>query len=575
MQKADDKNFFVLFVQSDPGNLLLVKKSLEDNRRFPSVVDQASSISEALDKIKKNFYHVIVSDADLENEKGLKLLDEIARIRAQVPFVLMTPVRDDELVREAMKRGVADLIIKNEAEYQTLSEKLRKCYSRFHAAGLEKSVGDLFQPAAGVEEAPKPQFSIHDQLTGLYNHSYLHDRIVREFSRAQRYNYPISCVLIDIDHFHTVNEEKGYRVGEEILKQAAGLLFENCRLSDFIARYGGEEFALVLPHVGYEGAREAALRLNKIFAENVFKTSGGDVRVTVSIGVAAFPEDTMRDRVELISFANQALFRSKAAGRNLVTLYRDIVPVFGDRLPDLKMSEDRVVEFQRRMMEITHTARRAYLDVSRTLIRALETKDHFTAGHAASTAKYCLQVAELMGMSPEEAEVVQHAGLLHDIGKICIPDSILLKPSRLTIVEFETMKQHPYLGYKILNPIKFLQQESILVLHHHEWFNGEGYPCRLKGAEIPLGARIIAVIDTYDTIRSSGGRYKKTGTVEAAVNELINCAGAQFDPGVVKAFIEVLKTRGELTSADNYNRARLEQVIEETPVPPPAPSKAA
>jgi response regulator RpfG family c-di-GMP phosphodiesterase len=171
-------------------------------------------------------------------------------------------------------------------------------------------------------------------------------------------------------------------------------------------------------------------------------------------------------------------------------------------------------------------------------------------------------VAAALGLGVDDAEIVQHAALLHDIGKICIPDEILLKPSRLTFAEFETMKQHSYLGYKILKPIKFLREEAQYVLHHHEWFNGEGYPCHLKGEDIPLGSRIISVIDSYDTMRTAGARYKDTCGVENAVNELIACSGTQFDPEVVKAFIEVLKSRGELTSP-TYHADRLEKIIGE------------
>jgi HD-GYP domain-containing protein (c-di-GMP phosphodiesterase class II) len=164
-----------------------------------------------------------------------------------------------------------------------------------------------------------------------------------------------------------------------------------------------------------------------------------------------------------------------------------------------------------------------------------------------------------MGMTIEDAEVVEHAALLHDIGKICVADDILLKPAKLTFAEYEKMKQHPYWGYKILQPIKFLREESILVLHHHEWFNGEGYPSRMKGEEIPLGSRIISVIDSYDTMRLAGGRYKKTTPVVESVNELIACSGNQFDPKVVKTFIGVLKMRNELLT-DDYNKDLLEEL---------------
>ena len=191
---------------------------------------------------------------------------------------------------------------------------------------------------------------------------------------------------------------------------------------------------------------------------------------------------------------------------------------------------------------------------------ALESKDHYTADHAGNVARISLQVAEAMGLSLDEAEIVEHAALLHDIGKICISDPVLLKPARFSHGEYEAMKQHPYFGYRIVKPIKYLQQEAILILHHHEWYNGEGYPCRLAKNEIPLGARIISVIDSYDTMRLAGGRYKKTMSVEEGVNELIRCAGKQFDPEVVRAFIQVMLLRKEL-GPGAYNKKDLESVF--------------
>jgi len=572
MGREERSELSVLLVESDPVATHLFKKSLEDDQEYPTVVDDASNLDEAIAKLESQSYHMILVEADLEDERGLSLLEEINRYKLDIPFILMTSVRDDRLVREAMNQGVSDLIVKGESHFQELAQTLRKSYEKYYGKRTkpplcktrrERGVTDLVETSKIVDRKGYPT-SIQDELTGLYSHSYLHSRVVREFSSASRYGHPVSCLMLDIDHFKIINEEKGYEFGDALLIDCAKLLFENCRLSDFAARYGGEEFAVLLPHIDYEGAQELSNRLRSVFAEHMFLIQDQEVNITVSLGISSYPEDSMEKRAELMTYASQALYRSKAMGRNCVTRYKDIVPTFVEGLPSLKISEEKVVEFQRRMSEISNTARRAYIDASKTLIMALENKDRFTAGHATSCAKYSIQVAETLGMSIEEAEIVQHAALLHDIGKVCIPDNILLKPARLSFLEFEKMKQHPYLGYKILKPIKFLQEEAILVLHHHEWYNGEGYPCRLKGNEIPLGARVVAVIDTYDTMRLAGGRYKATATVEDAVNELIAYANIQFDSHVVKAFVEVLKSRGELRT-DAYHKEELEKALQNCP----------
>jgi diguanylate cyclase (GGDEF)-like protein/putative nucleotidyltransferase with HDIG domain len=554
----ESESFSVLLVKSSLDDFHFVKQSLQKSYGSSSFIDIASNLEDAFEKLKQGSYHMALVESEIEDEYP-DFLEKINQNRGQVPFVLLLPVKDDRLVREAIRCGIADVIVKSENQFQQLSQRLRESYQIFRKkSGLSKNDSVFEARSTDARETAEPL--VRDELTGLYTHSYLYERIVREFSRAERYSYPISSVLIDIDSFRTINEQHGYFSGELLLKEMAQLLFENCRMTDFIARYGGEEFCIILPHSGYDAAQELASRIKMVIEGHIFLADTQATKVTVSIGIASHPEDSMNQRGDLIYFANEALLHSKSLGRSRITLFKEVIPEVNEDLPDLKISEEKIAEFQRRMGDINTTFRRSYIDTSRMLISALEGKDKHTVGHSATTAKYSYWTAQVMGFGHEEAEIVRHGALLHDIGKICIPDNILLKPGRLTLEEFETMKQHSYLGYKIIKPIKFLQQESLVVLHHHEWFNGEGYPCRLKGNEIPLGARIVQVVDSYDTMRMAGGRYKKTSTVEDTINELIACSNTQFDPAVVKAFIEVLKSRGELQT-DNYNQERLEEAI--------------
>lgn len=557
------KKFSILFIESDSDTFDLIKRILDSHQFFESHVDRASTVKEALSKLRCENYHLVLFESDLEEEDGSRLLDQIQPKTFEFPFVMMTPVHDDELVREAMERGVADVIVKNEQHFEELSELLKKTYFKFHEWKSPSTMPESKEqsPEQRQEADGNGNVSRHDELTGLSNHSHFYDRVVLELSRAARYNTPLACLIIDIDHFKHINEKWDYRIGDQLLKECGQILFSNCRLSDFVSRFGGEEFAILLPYSDYTRAQEIAERIRVIFAERRFLQDSHDIQLTISVGISAYPEDPVSRRSDLLGFATQALYSSKAEGRNRVKLYKDLVPVFGkDELPELKISESKILEFQRRLSDIASSARRTYIEASKALIMALEDKDPFTAGHSASVAKYSLQVAQTIGMSSDDAEIVEHAALLHDVGKICIPGEVLLKIGKLTFAEFETMRQHPYLGYKILKPMKFLNQEALLVLHHHEWVNGEGYPCKLKGEDIPLGARIISVIDSYDTMRGAGGRYKRTFTVQEAVKELIDCSNVQFDPKVVHALIQVLIVRGELP-ADEYDKEKLEEAI--------------
>lgn len=568
----DGKNFSILLVNKDFDEPYFLRKSLEESPVFPSRIERVPTIEEALSRIERQSYDLLLLEAELE-EETIQSLEKIRQRHVGLPFVLLLPVKDEKLLREAMRCGVADVIVKSESHFQQLAERLRKSYQAFENQITERAFpasAPPFENPEREEETRNSNLSVRDELTGLYTHSYLYERIVREFSAASRYHYPISCVMLDIDNFSKINEKFGYYAGERLLKEAANLLFENCRMTDFIARCGGKSFCMGLPHSGYEGARELAVRLKTIFADFVFLSESHDVQITVSVGVSCFPDDPVTQRRDLISFSQEALQYAKSLGRNRVCLFKEMnsqSQSHSNPMPSLEISEEKVAEFQRHMGEINKVFEKGLRDASKALIMALEAKDRHTVSHSASCSNYAFLTAKFMGMSPTESEVVRLGLLLHDIGKICIPDSILLKPGRLTLTEFETMKQHTTLGFQILKPFLFLREEALVVLYHHEWFNGEGYPMRLKGNDIPLSARIGAVVDSYDTIRSAGARYKRTSNVEDSANELIACAGTQFDPEVVRAFIEVLKQRGEITAEHQIHYARLEEAIRACRIP--------
>lgn len=202
-----------------------------------------------------------------------------------------------------------------------------------------------------------------------------------------------------------------------------------------------------------------------------------------------------------------------------------------------RLVAERTMELEQALMELDST----YIFTLRALVTALDTRDEETQGHSVRVVKYTLKLAELMGWSDkkhEQLKILEYAALLHDIGKIGIPDAILRKPGKLTDEEWDVMKTHPEIGYKILYKIEFLEEASQIVLHHHERFNGTGYPAGLKGEDIPIGSRIFAVADTLDAMTSERP-YRKALSFEIASEELVKFRGIQFDPHVVDAFLSV------------------------------------
>ncbi len=407
------------------------------------------------------------------------------------------------------------------------------------------------------------ELSVRDELTGLYNHRFFQERMAEEFARATRYHYPLSCLMIDIDYFKKINDLHGHFIGDEILKELGIFLSSYLRRADTIARFGGEEFVVLLPYVGYEGASLLGDRLRKKIMEQLFILQPNlNLRLTVSIGVASYPEDPVDRKETLLFYADKALYRAKGSGRNRVYLYRSLIQEYSDQIPEVRFKSEKVQEFRQRLFDVSEMAKRAYIEATKALINALETKDVHTMGHAARVGSLSAALAGEMGLSEDDVRIVEHAGLLHDIGKICIPDEILLKPGAYEASEYEQMKEHAILGYQIVKPVKFLAEEAVIILHHHERYDGKGYPHGLRGKEIPLGARIVSVLDAYDTMRTAGGRYKRTLNCEEAVRELIDYAGTQFDPEAVLHFVKLLLKNGDL-SQDAYDREKLNRSVKD------------
>jgi len=493
---------------------------------------------------------MILCDSTIPKENCLDLLSEVQKKPPGIPFVLLIENGEEDFGEEMLKFGGYDYIVKTGEQLKKIPHLVQNMYDRFRLGSKEKKLEEeIRKQRISLHEINQKleNFSIRDELTGIYNHRFLQEKLDEEFSRAKRYTHSLSCLMIDIDYFKSINDVRGHLVGDEILKELAGLLTDLSRQMDIVARYGGEEFVVLLPHIGYEGANLLAERLRKAILEKVFLAGRFNLKLTVSIGVSSYPDDPIRKFNDLVLFADQAIYRAKGSkGRNSVCSYTSIMREIEAQTSALQFNADKMVEFRRRLLDVSETAKRAYIESTKTLVYALEAKDKYTLGHAARVAQYAAMIAKEMNLPEEEVITIEHAGLLHDVGKACISDEILLKPGAFTNAEYEKMKEHPILGYQIMKSVKFLKEEALIVLHHHEWFNGQGYPHRLKGKEIPVGARIVSILDAYDTMRAAGARYKKAMTCLESVKELIRSSGTQFDPEVVAALIRVLVRRGEV-----------------------------
>jgi diguanylate cyclase (GGDEF)-like protein/putative nucleotidyltransferase with HDIG domain len=357
------------------------------------------------------------------------------------------------------------------------------------------------------------RLALTDPLTGLGNHRHFHERLQRDLDQAEARGTTLSVCLVDIDDFKHVNDTFGHPVGDEVLAQVATRL----RSGGEAFRLGGDEFALLLAGRNeYEALGVANLVLQRI-ADIEFEQVDG---LTVSAGIATFPVHGL-DRSELVRLADSALYWSKRHGKGRATIYRDASVDLGD-LRRLGDEHDRQSRFL----------------AAAGLARAVDARDAYTGEHSAEVGELAARIAGRMGLPTEETELLRLAGSLHDVGKLAIPEDILRKPGPLSEAERLVLERHPQIGFRMLDSLG-VEPVATWVLHHHERWDGSGYPNRLAGPQIPLGARILFVADAYDAM-TTDRVYRGRLSDNAAVRELERCAGTQFDPEVVQAFKDEL-----------------------------------
>jgi diguanylate cyclase (GGDEF)-like protein len=358
------------------------------------------------------------------------------------------------------------------------------------------------------------RLALTDPLTGLGNHRHFHERLQRELLNAEDEHSPLTLCFVDVDDFKRINDRFGHPSGDRVLSQIAARL----RQGGEAFRLGGDEFALLLADHDNGSALAAANSIVERIAAVDFDHIG---HVTVSAGLATFPMQG-HGRDELIRLADSALYWAKEHGKNRVRLYRPDVVELAE-LKRLAAGPDQAARYR----------------AAASLAKAVDARDTYTGSHSERVSELAARVAGRMGLEPEQVELTRLAGSLHDLGKLAIPEEILRKPGALTDSERLVLERHPQIGFRMLDSLG-VDPVADLVLHHHERWDGAGYPDGLHGEGIPLGARIIFVADAFDAM-TSDRIYRPKRSSAAALTELERCAGSQFDPDIVAAFAEEIE----------------------------------
>jgi diguanylate cyclase (GGDEF)-like protein len=407
------------------------------------------------------------------------------------------------------------------------------------------------------------QQSITDGLTGIKTRRFFWESLTSEWKRASRSGRPFSVVLMDLDKFKEVNDTKGHLEGDLVLARVGRLLEQKCRQSNVVARYGGDEFIILMPETGVEQAQILAERLRLWISTDPMLQ---EQHITGSFGVGSFPVHGFSVE-DIIRVADAGMYVSKHAGGDLVSTAEEVAE--GETAAVQRQLISGYIEgfLQREhtgpehLEELLTTLKKMCGDdedrnfmvlreAIETLTRAAESRELNSSGHGEMVAHYCEVIARSMRLSPEDVADLAYAARVHDVGKIFVPERTLNKSGPLTDDEFYILKMHARVGAEILSTIPGSENIQKAVEHHHEAFDGSGYPARLRGEEIPLWARIMAIADAYVNMTTDRS-FAAAKTSEQALTELEKLSGTRYDGMLVRILIRELKAERASSSLGN------------------------
>jgi diguanylate cyclase (GGDEF)-like protein len=365
------------------------------------------------------------------------------------------------------------------------------------------------------------ELALTDPLSGLGNHRHFQQELERLLDEADETGTPLTLCLLDVDEFKTINDRHGHPVGDRVL----AVVGECLRDAGAAFRLGGDEFAVFLQGGSEADAIEIAARaVARISRARPEK----GLTIAVSAGLATYPAPGLA-RADLVRVADRTLYAAKAEGKAAVRAYRPGV---------IELSAHRAAG---------ETDRRARLRAAASLASAIDVRDAYTGSHSHAVGELAARIGARLGLSAEEVELLRIAGRLHDLGKLAVAEDILSKPGPLTADEREAIAMHPRVGYRMLSSLR-IEPVATWVLHHHERWDGSGYPEGLSGEEIPIGSRILFVADAYEAI-TADRRYRPARSEDDALAEILRCAGSQFDPLVVGALVTEVGVAADYAAA--------------------------
>jgi len=379
-----------------------------------------------------------------------------------------------------------------------------------------------------------------DELTGLANRRHFEEMLNCFYQQARRYNRSLSLIVVDVDFFKAVNDTGGHQAGDDLLRTVARSIESACRKADLPARLGGDEFAVLLPETASSHAASVAERIRKAVAEQTLTLRAVEVNVTLSAGITDLNAGEIDTAAAMVELADRALYRAKETGRNRI--------VQAWQLDGLDWREgagrSRAGVLYNKLAGLDTRFQGLFLQAMEEVMAILELRDPYMADHAARVQRCSVLLAREMELPERIVKQLEIAAMLHDIGMLAMPDSLLLCPGVLDEQQTRLMRRHPLLSVQMMEGMEFLEQEIPAVRYHHERYDGQGYPEGLAGPAIPLTARLLATADAFVAM-TSPRTFRSAKPCAEAVTELEIAAGTQFDPSVVDAFIAMARRLGD------------------------------
>ncbi len=525
-----DKNYYIRYIDPEWAKAY---GSWEGKKCFDYFMDRKTACPDcAIDKALKT-KKTVVSQEILAKEGNRPISVTTIPFQDEFGEWLVAEVNVDISERKKIEEGLRRYREHLEEIVEERTADLVQEVSLHKKAELDKS--KLHQELLKSYEKLK-SISLVDSQTGLYNRRYLQDVVEVEFHRTRRFAHSLAVIILDIDYFKSINDVYGIAFGDLVLKQLARQLKRMVRRYDTLIRYAGEEFLIISPRLNRDFAFSMAQRLLESLNFINFGNNKHSVRLKLSLAAVSFPEDRAKSGTDLVNLANTVLNKAKEQGGNRAYSTLDL----NNHSKRNKVSKAGVKTLKKTIDKLTMKSKQGLSESIFAFAKTIELKDHYTGEHVENTVHYATEIAKGLNLPREDVELIKQAAMLHDLGKIGISESILLKKGKLNRKEFEEIKKHPQIGADIIRPIQFLHALIPFIFYHHERWDGKGYPSGIKGEDIPIGARVIAIADVYQAL-TSDRPYHKAFPRAKAIDMIKKASGTQFDPRIVNNFLAVIK----------------------------------